>query len=40
VASKIRQVLSDGASNNAATLLRYFVAEGCASGHAGLWMPP
>ena len=32
----------DGARNagDATTLLRYFVAEGLASGHTALWMPP
>ena len=28
------------AGGNACTLLRYFVAEGCASGHAGMWIHP
>ena len=27
-------------NGNATTLLKYFLAEGCASGHSCLWMPP
>ena len=27
-------------AGNACTLLRYFVAEGCASGHVGMWIHP
>ena len=31
---------SSANAGNASTLLRYFVAEGVASGHTTLWMPP